>query len=410
MPERIVIVGASVAGVRTALTLRGHGFAGELVLVGEESRMPYDKPPLSKQFLAGDWDLGGFTLLDADAADAAGIDLRLGTPAVRLTPSASTVELADAPVVPYDRLVIATGTSARPSPWTPDSGLHRIRTVADVEALAVDLRLGGGVAVIGAGVVGCEVAATLRTAGHAVTLVDVLAAPMERVVGPDLADTFLALHRRHGVTTHLGGGVHDITGRAGDLRVHLTDGTTFGVGAVVVGIGAVPNDAWLRDSGLELDDGVRTDEFGRVAGRTDIYAVGDVANRWHPRLGRHVRSEHWTAAAEDGARVAGTILDPDAPTPVEAVPYIWSHQYDWKIQVAGHPMAGAPELVGDFSGVHPRGAALYADRAGRLARVVTVNWPAALVTCRRQVGAGGSIAAARETLDAMLERRVSAPV
>lgn len=401
MPERIVVVGASVAGVRTALALRGQGFEGELILIGDEARLPYDKPPLSKQFLAQEWNLGRFTLLDERAAGDAGIDLRLGAAAVRLTPSASSVELSDGTVVPYDRLVIATGASARPAPWTPDSGLHQIRSVTDVEALAADLHTGGEVAIIGAGVVGCEVAATLRMMGHAVTLVDMLAAPMERVVGPDLAASFLALHHRRGVTTHLGTGVRDISGRAGDLRVDLADGTTINAGAVVVGIGAVPNDSWLRDSGLRVDDGVRTDEFGRAEGRPDIYAVGDVANRWHSRLGRHVRSEHWSAAAEDGVRIARNILNPDCPTVMESVPYVWSHQYDWKIQVAGFSGEGKPELVGDFSGEKPKGAALYADRSGGLNRAVTVNWPSALVKCRRHLDAGGSVVSMRETLARM---------
>lgn len=398
MADRIVVVGASVAGVRTALGLRGQGFEGELILIGDEARLPYDKPPLSKQYLAREWDLERFILLDDRAAGEAGIELRLGAAAVRLTPSASSVELANGEAVRYDRLVIATGASARPSPWTPESGLHQIRSAADVEALVADLRADQVVAIIGAGVVGCEVAATLRTAGHAVTLVDTLSAPMERVVGPDLAATILALHHRHGVTTHLGTGVHGISGCAGDISVDLTDGTTLKAGAVIVGIGAVPNDFWLRGSGLGIDDGVRTDEFGRAEGAQDIYAVGDVANRWHSRLGRYVRSEHWSAAAEDGIRIAHNILDPDHPTVLDSVPYVWSHQYDWKIQVAGLAGDGKPELVGDFSGEKPKGAALYADGSGNLSRAVTVNWPAALMKCRRHIDAGGSVISMRETL------------
>ncbi|MTD55416.1 NAD(P)/FAD-dependent oxidoreductase [Amycolatopsis pithecellobii] len=408
MSERIVVVGASIAGVRTALALRGQGFEGELVLVGDESQLPYDKPPLSKQFLSGQWNLGRFTLLDEHAADAARIDLRLGAAAVGLAPSASLVELSDGRVVPYDRLVVATGASARPSPWNPHSGLHRIRSVADIEALTADLRGGGDVAVIGAGVVGCEVAATLRMLGHAVTLVDTLTAPMERVVGPDLAARFLALHHRHGVTTHLGTEVRGISGCMGDLSVDLADGATIKAAAVVVGIGSVPNDSWLRGSGLALDGGVRTDEFGRAEGFPDIYAVGDVANRWHSGLGRHHRSEHWSAAAEDGVRVAHNILHPGSPAVLESVPYVWSHQYDWKIQVAGFASDGKSELVGDLSGEKPKGAALYADGSGCLARAVTVNWPSALVKCRRHLDVGGSVVSIRESLEQMLERSAKA--
>jgi phthalate 3,4-dioxygenase ferredoxin reductase subunit len=230
---------------------------------------------------------------------------------------------------------------------------------------------------------------------------------MERVVGPDLAAYFLALHDRHGVTKHFGTGVRGISGWAGNLSVDLTDGTKINAGAVVVGIGAVPNDSWLRDSGLGIGDGVRTDEFGRAEGFPDIYAVGDVANRWHTRLGRHIRSEHWSAAAEDGARVAHNMLDPDCPTVMESVPYVWSHQYDWKIQVAGLSGDGKPELVGDFSGDKPQGAALYADRSGNLARAVTVNWSSALMKCRRHLDSGGSVVAMRETLARMLDTQTA---
>jgi phthalate 3,4-dioxygenase ferredoxin reductase subunit len=396
---QVVVVGASVAGLRTAQALRDQGFDGRLVLIGDEPRLPYDKPPLSKQFLAGTWDLPRFTLLTGRDAEESGIELRLGSAAVHLHAAARQVELADGAVIDYDDAVIATGASARPSPWKPESGLHLLRTATDVEALTADLRAPGPVLIVGAGVVGCEVAATMRSLGREVVLVDTLAAPMERVVGAGFAARLAALHHRRGVVTRFGTGVRRISGTAGNLTAELTNGTVLSAAVAVVGIGSVPNDAWLRDSGLEIDDGVVTDEFGRAIGCQHVYAVGDVARTWHPAVARHMRAEHWSGAVEDASRIARTIVHPLEPVAPVLANYVWSDQYDWKIQVVGTPGSSEFELVGDLEAEKPRAAVVYGDGdgSGGFGGVITVNWPTALVQCRR-------LLAQRSSYDAALSR------
>lgn len=384
----VVVVGSSIGGVRTAQALRTDGFDGAIVLVGREVALPYDKPPLSKQLLAGSWDTERITLLDAGAAEQAGIELRLGVGAARLDVAGRRVLLADGTALGYDAVVVATGASARPSPWAAGSGVHVLRSLADATALRRDLDATGPVVVVGGGFIGAEVAATARALGREVTVVDPLPAPIGRVVGDAVAEHFTALHHRHGVATRFGVGVEDVRGRAGDLRVRLTDGTELAAGTVVVGIGATPDDAWLHDSGLPIDDGVVCDEHGRAAVAHGVYAVGDVARWFHPGHGQHVRVEHWTNAVEQAAVVAHNVAHPADLRAHRPVGYVWSDQYDWRVQIVGRPAAATRhELLGDLDGARARGAAVYTDDSGLLRGAVTVNWPKALLTCRRLMAA-----------------------
>lgn len=387
----VVVVGSSIGGVRTAQALRADGFTGRIVLVGQEADLPYDKPPLSKQLLAGSWDVERITLLDNRAAEKAGIELELGVGAARLDIDGRRIELVDGATLDYDVVVLATGAGARPSPWTAESGVHVLRSLADATTLRHDLDAAGPVVVVGGGFIGAEVAATARALGREVTVVDPLPAPMGRVVGSALAEHFTALHRRHGVNTRFGVGVEAVRGRAGDLQVQLTDGAELRAGTVVVGIGATPEDAWLQDSGLLIDDGVVCDQYGRAAGSPDVYAVGDVSRWYHPGHGEHVRVEHWTNAVEQAAAAAHNIAHPDDPRAHRPVEYVWSDQYDWRVQIVGRPgSATRHELLGDLDGAQARAAALYTDDSGRLRGAVTVNWPKALVTCRRLMGAAAT--------------------
>jgi phthalate 3,4-dioxygenase ferredoxin reductase component len=382
----VVVVGSSIGGVRTAQALRSEGFDGRVVLVGEESELPYDKPPLSKQFLAGDWPHDKVLLLTREAAEEDGIELRLGSRATRLDVAGHRVLLADGESLSYDSLVVATGASARPSPWRPDSGVHVVRTLADSRRLHEALMREGPVIVVGGGFIGAEVAATARGLGHEVTVVDPLPTPIGRVVGRDIGQLFSELHHRHGVETRFGVGVDEVVGRAGDLHVGLTDGTRLGGATVVVGIGAVPNDGWLADSGLPIENGVLCDEYSRTLDAPDVFAIGDVARWFHPGHREHVRVEHWTNAVEQGVCAAHNIAHPDDLRSYRPVEYVWSDQYDWKAQIVGRPIHGVrQEIVGTLEGEHPRGAVLYADDTGRLCGAVTVNWPKALVQCRRLV-------------------------
>ncbi|GAB3353781.1 NAD(P)/FAD-dependent oxidoreductase [Modestobacter lapidis] len=382
----VVVVGSSIGGVRTAQALRSEGFDGRVVLVGEEAELPYDKPPLSKQFLSGQWDADRTVLLTPEAAEREGIELRIGVPATRLDVAAKEVHLADGTSLAYDSAVIATGASARPSPWRPESGVHVVRTMADSRALHEDLRREGPVVVVGGGFIGAEVAATASGLGREVTVVDPMPTPIGRVVGPEIGQYFTELHHRHGVATRFGVGVEGIEGSAGDLRVRLTDGTELAAATVVVGIGAVPNDGWLADSGLPIENGVMCDEYSRALDAPDVYAIGDVARWFHPGHREYLRVEHWTNAVEQGVCAAHNIAHPDDLRSYRPVEYVWSDQYDWKVQIVGRPTRGTRhELVGELTGVKPRAAVLYTDEDGHLLGVVTVNWPKALVQCRRMV-------------------------
>ncbi|MBW0101746.1 NAD(P)/FAD-dependent oxidoreductase [Pseudonocardia sp. KRD291] len=404
----VVVVGSSIGGVRTAQALRTEGFTGRIVLLGRDADLPYDKPPLSKQLLAGSWDTDRITLLGTEAAEAAGIELRLGVGAARLDTADRRIELADGAALGYDAVVLATGAGARPSPWIAESGVHVLRSLADATALRRDLDVDGPVVVIGGGFIGAEVAATARTLGREVTVVDPLPAPIGRVIGGAVAEHFTALHHRHDVATCFGVGVEDVRGRAGDLWVRLTDGTELGAGTVVVGIGAVPDDAWLRDSGLLIDDGVVCDRHGRAEGSPDVYAVGDVARWYHPDHDEHVRVEHWTNAVEQAAVVAHNVVRPDDLRAHRPVEYVWSDQYDWRVQIVGRPgTATRHQLLGDLDGAGARGAAVYTDDSGLLRGAVTVNWPKALVICRTLMGAAATFDDAVSRLADLPARRAA---
>ncbi len=401
-PALIAIVGASVGGVRTAQALRSEGYDGRIVLLGAEADLPYDKPPLSKQFLAGEWGESRVSLLTQAQADEAKIELRLGALATGLDVAQRRVELADGSHVSYDSLVVATGAAARPSPWKVASGVHVVRSLRDSVALREDLRREGPVVVIGGGFIGAEVAATARAAGHAVTIVDPLPVPMARVVGAEIGQLFAGIHARNDVTSRFGAGVAGVEGSAGDLRVTLADGTVLPATTVVVGIGAIPNVGWLQASGLVLEDGVLCDRHGRALERTDVHAVGDVARWFHPGHGQHVRVEHWTNAVDQAACVAHNLVHPEALTAYSPLEYVWSDQYDWRIQIVGRPARGTSHVtIGEPDTKVPRFAVLYRGERDRLEAAVTVNWPKALMTCRRAIGAQTSFEASCASLRAL---------
>lgn len=410
MTGTVVIVGASIAGVRTAQGLRGEGFGGQIVLVGAESEPPYDKPPLSKQFLAGDWDRPKLALLSGRDEAALGLQMLLGVPAQQLEVAHRRVILADGRCVPYDACVIATGASARPSPWGEHPGLHVLRSAADAQRLRADLAGGGPLVVIGGGFIGAEVAATARRLGCEVTVVDPLPAPLARVVGEELGGVLSQLHARHGVRTAFGRGVAAIARGPGSLRVTLDDGSVLTAATVVVGIGAVPNDGWLQSSGLLVDDGVTCDEYCRAVGAQDVYAAGDVARWLHTRHGERVRVEHWTNAVDQAKCVAHNITHPASPVAFQPVEYVWSDQYDWKIQIAGRPArAVRHEVVGDLGQPVPRAAVAYAGEAGQLVGAVTVNWPRALIEARRMLAARVTAADGLDRLQALVRPPGHAP-
>lgn len=332
----ITIVGASLAGLYAAQALRAQGFDGEVVVVGDELRRPYDRPPLSKEFLAGKIDADVLSLESADD------DLRarwlLGSPAVSLCPATREVVLADGTRVGSDGVVIATGARARELPGQANlAGIHVLRTIDDALALRSELLPGARLVVIGAGFIGGEVAATAKALGLDVTVVEAMASPLAGPLGAEMGAVVSGLHEARGVALRCGVGVRGLVGSERVEGVELADGTLLPADVVVVGIGAVPNIEWLADSGIALGNGIECDHQGRTS-IPGVIAVGDCA-AWHdPRLGRPYRVEHWTGAMERPAIAVAALLGGDGWNEGRQVgiPYFWSDQYDVRIQFAGH--------------------------------------------------------------------------
>ncbi|MFI7133639.1 NAD(P)/FAD-dependent oxidoreductase [Nonomuraea sp. NPDC050153] len=331
--NRVVIVGASAGGLAAAESLRRAGFEGVITLVGDEPRPPYDRPPLSKQLLAGQWAPDELALRPAADLDALGLELRLGLPATELDTSRRQVTLADGTRLPYDALVVATGVRARRLPGADAlAGVHTLRTLPDALALKERLRPGGHLVIVGAGFVGAEVAATARALGVRVTLLESGPAPLGQAVGEEAGQIMTRRHVEHGVTVRTQVSVTGVLGTGGGVTgVRLADGTVVPADDVLVAIGSAPNTEWLAGSGLTVHDGLVCDEF--CAAAENVYGVGDVA-RWHnPLFGTAMRIEHRTNAAEQGMAVARNILG--RPRPFAPVPYFWSDQYDTRFQAYG---------------------------------------------------------------------------
>jgi len=348
-PKRIVIVGASLAGARAAHSVRAAGHDGPLTLIGAEPHLPYDRPPLSKEFLTGDQDPGTLALDPDGAYDDLDVEVMLSTHAVGLDADARVVMVApaaggNAETVPFDGLVIATGAAARPLPGVGNmAGVHTLRTLDDSMAIREGLIAGARVAVVGGGFIGSEVAASAAARGCEVTVIEAAPAPLVRGLGAEMGTRVGALHGHNGVELRLGVGVDGVLGTDQVEAVAMADGSRIPADLVVVGIGVVPNTAWLEGSGLQVDNGVVCDAT-LCCGPPGVYAVGDVARApngwlspWHGD--RPIRVEHWTAAVEHGMAVGRNLVAPAEAQPYNSVPFVWSDQYDARIQIAGHPDA-----------------------------------------------------------------------
>lgn len=396
--DRIVVVGASLAGFRAAEALRTQGFDGALALVGEEAHQPYDRPPLSKQVLTGDWDVDRIVLPSAAPTDDGSdpFDWRLGERAVGLDLGAREVELASGDRLGYDGLVIATGCRPRTIGGEDLAGVHVLRTLDDALALRADLERGPSrVAVIGAGFIGSEVAASCRARGLAVTVIEALPVPLERALGAEMGALVGELHREHEVDLRLGVGVDGFTSSSGGADgagrvtgVRLADGTTVDAEVVVVGIGVIPNTGWLEGSGLTLDNGVVCDATTLAA--PGVVAAGDVARWPNARFGGEVmRVEHWDNAIEMAQAAAARLLaaSDEAALPYEPVPWFWSDLYDRKIQLAGRsgPDDEVQVVTGDVA--ERRFVALY-GRAGRLVGALGWNRPRHIIPWRQRLAEG----------------------
>ena len=386
--DRVVVVGASLAGASTAFALREAGFDGEVVLVGEEPELPYERPALSKRYLTGELPLERLLVRPEADYEQQRIGLRLGRAATGLDVDGRTVTLSSGERLAWSALVIATGgrNLQPPVPGMSLPGVHALRTVADADAVLADLPGIRTAVVVGQGFVGCEVAATLTGLGVEVTAVDALPGPLWGPLGPELSAVVRRWHEQHGVRL-----VNGVTatallpaqdgGRVG--AVTLSDGRTAEADLVVVGVGARPATDWLLDSPVPLVRGaVAVDASGRT-GVADVYAAGDVAAVWDPATGAHVRHEHWADAIEHGRRVAHAVtgLEPPAPEP----PSFWSDQYDHTLQYAGGSAADCELVVrGDLAVDAP--ATAFFLRGGVLAAVITVDNGKELRRARRLLG------------------------
>lgn len=347
----VVIVGASLAGVRAGEALRRHGYAGRLRLVGAERHFPpYDRPPMSKELLLGTWQ-------DTAAAlpvDDLGAELLLGRRAVGLDLAGRTVSLADGERLSWDGLVVATGAAPHPMAGLRRglAGVHTLRTIDDCRALRAELAATHSVVVVGAGFIGSEVAASCRALGCAVTLVDVVDFPMGRVLTdtPDAAlSTYLTgLHAGNGTTLRLGTAVTRLLGTDRVCGVALADGTTVEAGVVVLATGVAPGTGWLAGSGLAVADGLLLDEYCRAGTDVPVVGAGDVACWFNPLFGRRMRVEHWTNAGQQAEVASRTLLAFDTPPAAyDAVPYFWTHLYGQHLQFVGVTTDTARLVAGD---------------------------------------------------------------
>jgi NADPH-dependent 2,4-dienoyl-CoA reductase/sulfur reductase-like enzyme len=372
--DSVTIVGASLAGLRSAETLRRDGFGGRISLIGDEPHQPYDRPPLSKQVLAGDWEPERALLTPAEKLEPLGLDLRLGVRATGLDVAARELEV-DGVAEPFDGLLIATGARCRTLPGTGSPvGVHTLRTLDDCLAIRAALDDGARrMVVIGAGFIGAEVASVAVGRGTSVTLVEALPAPFARVLGQEMGAVVADVHVANGVDLRCGVGVSSVAGEPGAMTVAMADGSDVYADLVVVGIGVVPNTEWLEGSGLTLDDGVVCDPTCLAA--PNVVAAGDVARWTDPRTGESMRVEHWDNAVEQGRHAVRRLLATDEEAEVFApVPWFWSDQYDRKIQLAGRPHPDDEVRVVDGSTDERRFAAFY-GRRGQLTAVLGMNRP-----------------------------------
>ncbi|MFF7645170.1 FAD-dependent oxidoreductase [Streptomyces canus] len=379
--RRIVVVGASAAGLAAAETLRREGYDGTLTLVGDEPLAPYDRPPLSKQILAAQWEPDRLALRTPDALAALDLDLRLGVAATGLELTDQAVELADGSALPYDGLIVATGVRPR---RLPGEGAHVLRDLDDALALRERLTPGRRLVVVGAGFLGAEAAAVAWQLGVHVTLLEPAPVPLAHAIGSKVGQMLTQAHLDRGVNLRCGITVTEVT----EDGVRLADGSQIEADEVLVAVGSLPNTEWLAGSGLAVGDGVVCDEYCEAA--PNVYAAGDVARWYNPLFGTSMRIEHRTTAAEQGMAAARNLLaTPEARKPFAPVPYFWSDQYDMKIQAYGYLRGHDEVAVVDGELADRRFVAAY--RTGdRVTGALAVGMPPKAIRQWRQAIATGA--------------------
>jgi len=390
---KIAIVGAALAGFAAARALRRQGFAGEIVAIGAERHLPYDRPPLSKGFLTGACSVPELALADPD--EDLDVRWRLGAAAARLDPGNRRIVLDDGEEIRADGVIVATGARARRLPDADGlAGVHTLRTLDDAITLRAALGRGGRLVVIGAGFIGAEVASSARSLGLEVTVVEALPAPLAGPLGAEMGAVCARLHDDHGVRLRTGVPVARLVGTARAEAVELADGTRLPADLVLAGIGARPNVEWLAGSGLAISGGVVTDESGATS-LPAVVATGDCAMSFNRHAGRAIRVEHWTHAFEQPATAVATLLAGGGRHPPgrPAVPYFWSDQYGVRIQFAGHREDGDTVRIVEGDTEQRSFVAVY-ERDGRPVAVLGMNQSKIFTRWRRQLSAPGPVPSA----------------
>jgi 3-phenylpropionate/trans-cinnamate dioxygenase ferredoxin reductase subunit len=366
-PSSVVIVGGGLAGAKTAEALRAQGYEGPVTLIGHEDELPYERPPLSKGYLAGNDAFDGAVVHPADWYTGHDVDLRLGAQVVAVRTASSEVELADGERIAYGALVLATGSQPRVLPIPGAEDALYLRTHADSDRIRATFGTGKRLVIVGAGWIGLEVAAAARGQGTQVTVLEAAELPLLAVLGREMATVFADLHREHGVDLQFGAAVAEI--RSGGVR--LGDGTEIAADAVLIGVGAAPRTELASSAGVDVDNGVLVDASLRSSDPA-IFAVGDIANHDHPVLGYRVRVEHWATALNQPAVAAAAVLGGTGV--YDELPYFFSDQYDLGMEYIGHTTAegGTRVLVrGDLA--QREFVAFWLDDDDRIQAAMNVN-------------------------------------
>jgi 3-phenylpropionate/trans-cinnamate dioxygenase ferredoxin reductase subunit len=404
MPGTCLIVGASLAGATAAATLRGQGFDGSLILIGEELQPPYERPPLSKEYLRGEEPFEKALVRPPAFYEENGVETRFGVRATRVDPSEKVVELADSDRLTYDQLLIATGSRNRSLriPGRDLEGVYDLRTVADCDRIRAEAASGRKAVVVGMGFIGCEVAASLRQLGVEVAAV-LSGVPLKRVLGEEIGRVIEGFHRDHGVELFLGDSVVAFEGTGRVERVSTKRGRFIGCDFVVVGVGVEPVTDLLSESGVAVDNGIVVDEYCR-SNVEGIYAAGDVANHYHPVFGRHIRVEHWDNATKQGAAAARSMLGKQSP--YDEIPWFWSDQYEYNLQYAG--FATEWDQLAVRGSLEQRDFVAFYLQSGRILASVGIDRGRDVIRSTALIKAKASVATA-ELVDDTVDLRKLAP-
>ena len=403
--EHVVVVGAGLGGLRTVEFLRAEGYVGRISLIGDEPHEPYGRPQLSKQVLAGQWPEQRAVLHRGELADL-DVSVHLGTSAVSV--DAAAVELSNGTRLRYDVLVVATGVRPRRLPGQPEHPeLHVLRTLEDCRGLRDSISRARSLLVVGAGFIGAEVAATARTVGLEVILLEALPVPFARVLGEQMGQLCARLQRDNGVAVRCGVKLQSFVDTSedgnGGIAVRLADGSIVRADCGVVGVGTVIDDGWLAGLGLPTGGGLLCDATGLVEGTGNVYAVGDIAAWRHPTVGDRPRIEHWTSAIEQAAVVAQRIAGKQVTRQADAVPYFWSDQYGLTLQLVGRcDLATSVEVLHDPGVIKGTVAGYFAD--GALVAVLAFHAPRLLNRYRRLVAAAAREQEVRSTAAELASR------